>query len=258
MTLTLGHLAYGASRWHRVDLYHDDARVDVAVPSGRVVLLHGGFWRHDRVASHLEPMATALVAAGMTVAVPEYRPVWDGGAWPGVVDDVDAALVALADRDPAWGDAVLCGHSAGALPAAAVTAGRPGSRIVLLAPVVDLVGCRDRGLGAGAVDAFLAEETARGGSAAAATPLLETATVAALDVVSASEDQAVPKDYVREQVAAWSAAGLPVRHQEVAGARHMHLVKPARPAFATVLATLQQAAAAASRATPGAGVVVPT
>jgi acetyl esterase/lipase len=231
-TTSYGSLRYGSSAWHRVDLYQ---------PAGtpvreRVVLLHGGFWRHDRVARDLLPLATALVARGAAVAAVEYRPLWDGGAWPGAALDTAAADAALRALDPAWGDAVLVGHSAGAQLALGLAAGRSGQRrLLLLAPVVDLAAAAELGVGAGAVEHYLADHLAAGGTAAQATPLPGQRDLAVLDVVTAAEDQAVPAALSERQLTVWREAGLPVRHTAVPGARHMHLVNPQRPGCAAVL-----------------------
>ncbi len=93
---------------------------------GRVLLtifLHGGFWRAEYGREHTRPLAEALAAAGFVVCAPEYRRTGQpGGGWPGMFDDVAAAvdrlpaLIAeatdgLVRSDP--GEVVLAGHSAG-------------------------------------------------------------------------------------------------------------------------------------------------
>ncbi|GAA2234152.1 MULTISPECIES: alpha/beta hydrolase [Kitasatospora] len=227
-----GSLRYGGSAWHRVDLY-----LPAGAPArNRIVLLHGGFWRHDRVARDLRPLATALVGRGRAVAAVEYRPLWDGGAWPGAVQDALAADVALRALDPAWADALLVGHSAGAQLALGMAAGHAERRrLLLLAPVADLVAASELGVGAGAVEQYLADHLAAGGTAGQATPAPDPRDLAGLDVVSAAEDQAVPAELTHRQLDRWRSAGLPLRHTEVPGARHMHLVNPQRPGCAVVL-----------------------
>jgi acetyl esterase/lipase len=74
-----------------------DHVADVWIPSHdrpvpTVLLLHGGFWRHEWDRVHLRPMAAALAASGYVVATPEYRRTGaPGGGWPGTFDDVRAA-----------------------------------------------------------------------------------------------------------------------------------------------------------------------
>ncbi|MEU9126693.1 alpha/beta hydrolase [Kitasatospora sp. NPDC048540] len=243
MTVRESILRYGASPWHRIDVYQPpQERVQ-----SRVVLFHGGFWRHDRIARDLEPMAVALVGDGSAVAVVEYRPVWDGGWWPGAQDDCTAALDALAEQDAGWDTAVLAGHSAGAQLALAAVAGRSaGRRLVLLAPVVDLERAAALGVGGSAVPHLVSRHLAAGGRCADATPRPTAADLSALVVVEAAADQAVPTELVAEQLAQWSAAGLAPEHRVVPQARHMHLVNPERAAFTTVRELLIATAGPAS------------
>ncbi|MFD7625428.1 alpha/beta hydrolase [Streptomyces sp. NPDC059851] len=237
MSTVFGHLRYGPSAWQRIDLY--GPLEEPADPPAPVVLVHGGFWRHDRTAQDLEPLACALAAAGHRVAVVEYRPAWDGGHWPGAAEDCRAALRLLAERDPRWSGATLAGHSAGAhLLLSAVAGAGTGARLVLLAPVVDLVEAARLGVGDGAVDVFLAAHLAGGGSHADATPVLGPGDAADITVVTAEEDQAVPAALSAHQLERWSAQGPPPREVRLAGARHMHLVNPRRPACAAVLRLL--------------------
>ncbi|MEU5539350.1 alpha/beta hydrolase fold domain-containing protein [Streptomyces sp. NPDC020362] len=241
MTVRESVLRYGASSWHRIHLY-SPSKDPV---ESRVVLFHGGFWRHDRVARDLGPLAMELTRRGRAAAVVEYRPVWDGGSWPGAVEDCAAALDALAAQDAAWLTAVLAGHSAGAQLALAAVAGRSaGHRLVLLAPVVHLERAVELGVGGGAVQHFVSRHLAAGGSYADATPQPDTADVAWLAVVEAGCDQAVPAELTAHQLDRWRTAGLAPEHRVVPDARHMHLVNPARPGCATSLELLTSVAGA--------------
>ncbi|KPI00278.1 hypothetical protein OK074_5886 [Actinobacteria bacterium OK074] len=237
MSTLLGRLSYGPSAWQRVDLYEPERPPERVTP---VVLVHGGFWRHDRTAQDLEPLACALVERGHRVAVVEYRPSWDGGAWPAAADDCRDALHALGRRDGAWDGATLVGHSAGAhLLLCALTGTGRRAAVVLLAPVTDLAEAARSGVGGSAVDDFLTGHLAAGGTPEQASPEPEPADVASLVVVEAEHDQAVPRKLTEHQISEWCARGLPVTSVTVAGARHMHLVNPRRPACAdTVLPLL--------------------
>ncbi len=242
-----GSLRYGASPWQRIDLYtpYDGS-------AGRaVVLYHGGFWRHDRLARDHEPLAAALVARGCAVAAVEYRPTWDGGQWPAAAEDAAGAWQRLTDTDPLWQDATVVGHSAGAHLALAALAGRgAGRHAVLLAPVVDMVHAAELGVGDGAVGYFLAEHLASGGTAGYATPRPSRADLASLTVITADCDQAVPAELTRRQLAEWAAAGLAPDHRPVPGARHMHLVNPERGGCTTVLERLAGPAPARKESAP--------
>ncbi|MEU6073688.1 alpha/beta hydrolase [Micromonospora sp. NPDC047074] len=228
-------LRYGGSPWQRIDIYRAAERED----GPRVVVVHGGFWRHDRTARDLEPLAVAMARRGCQVAVVEYRPAWDGGTWPGVAEDATAALDTLVHDDKEWANGRFVAHSAGAHVLLSGLAGRAGGhRAVLLAPVVDVALAAARGLGDGAAVALTVAHVRKGGAIGDATPRLSPADVSMLDVVVVVEDQVVPLDVVTTQVAAWTAAGLPVQVREMAGAGHMHLVNPQRPAGAEIVASL--------------------
>ena len=209
---------------------------DSAVP---VVLVHGGFWRHDRTAHDLEPLACALVGRGHRVAVVEYRPSWDGGAWPAAADDCRAALRELAEQDACWAGAALVGHSAGGhLLLASVAGTARGAAVVLLAPVVDLAEAARLGVGGGSVEDFLAAHLKAGGSHEQATPEPDPADLGSLTVVGAEHDQAVPPELTEHQLTVWGSRGLPLTWVSAPDARHMHLVNPQRPACRTVVLPL--------------------
>ncbi|MDK1343309.1 alpha/beta hydrolase fold domain-containing protein [Streptomyces sp. 378] len=254
MSTAFGHLRYGPSGWQRIDLYGpaepEDGDVSVAETpqAAPVVLVHGGFWRHDRTAQDLEPLAFALAELGHRVAVLEYRPSWDGGAWPGAAEDCRAALHLLGQKDSTWDGAVLVGHSAGAhLLLAALQEQARGARVVLLAPVTDLAEAARLGVGEGAVEVFLAEHRAAGGTHREATPVLAPADAASVTVVSAQEDQAVPVELTRHQLDHWPQDGPRLTTVSVPGARHMHLVNPQRPACRTVMELIGGGAATARK-----------
>ncbi|MFF9393451.1 alpha/beta hydrolase [Streptomyces griseoluteus] len=244
--MSYGHLGYGPAHWQRIDLYgpaepeEPEPRAAAAASAvAPVVLVHGGFWRHDRTAQDLEPLACALVARGHRVAVVEYRPTWDGGAWPAAADDCRTALAALEQSDASWAGATLVGHSAGChLLLASISGTDRAADVVLLAPVADLAEASRLRVGDGAVDEFLAVHLAAGGRPEQATPEPSPADLASLTVVSAEHDQAVPTELTELQVAGWAGRGLPVTSVQAPDARHMHLVNPERPACGSVVLPL--------------------
>ncbi|WP_369173396.1 alpha/beta hydrolase [Streptomyces sp. R28] len=241
MSIVESVLRYGPSPWHRIDLYNPRG----TSADSRIVLFHGGFWRHDRIARDLEPLAIALVRRHRAVAVVEYRPVWDGGSWPGAAEDGALALEALSAQDPAWNEAVLAGHSAGAhLAMAAVTGRAAGRELVLLAPVVHLEHAASLGVGVGAVGHFTGAHLAAGGTLAEATPRPDRADVAGLSVVRAGSDQTVPDALTDVQLGGWRADGLAPEEHVVPEARHMHLVNPERPGCSVTLELLTASAGA--------------
>ena len=95
-----------------------------------MVVIHGGFWKAEYDASLGEPLAAELTAAGWTTLNVEYRRVGDGGGFPATLDDVHAALEALAGTDVDTATVVTLGHSAGGTsrpgrpPGGGSTAGR--------------------------------------------------------------------------------------------------------------------------------------
>jgi acetyl esterase/lipase len=145
---------------------HADGLIDVYLPEppgrpdqpyGLLILIHGGYWRHEYDRRHVRPLASALTGRDLVVAVPEYRRTGGAGGWPMTGDDVRAALDALPDlieavipgRIRPQRPATLMGHSAGGHLAlwAGLHAGSGRFRnIVALAPVTDLVYAAKAGL----------------------------------------------------------------------------------------------------------------
>ena len=100
--------------------YGDDPSqfIEVSTPKGTcrgtVVVIHGGFWKAEYDASLGRPLAASLVDEGWTAVNVEYRRVGNGGGVPQTLDDVAAAIDALADVDGVDTTHVITlGHSAG-------------------------------------------------------------------------------------------------------------------------------------------------
>lgn len=111
-------LAYGPDARHRIDLF------PAASARGTLVFLHGGYWRSlDK--SMFSWLAAAWVAAGINVAMPNYR-LCPAVRIEQIVDDALAAVAWLFAQGPAHGVSmervVLGGHSAGGHLAAALFA----------------------------------------------------------------------------------------------------------------------------------------
>jgi acetyl esterase/lipase len=138
-----------------------------------VMLLHGGFWRSYWQRDLMTPLAQRLHDEGFAVWNPEYRRVGDGGGVPATLRDVAHALdiveLLAARHDLDAGNVTVVGHSAGGHLAAWLApscrgAADPGwgvppavlapSRIVALAPVLDLVESERRVLGGHAAAEF--------------------------------------------------------------------------------------------------------
>ena len=130
-------LPYGPDARHRVDLFR------AAQPRGTLVFIHGGYWRSlDK--SYFSWLASSWTAAGMNVAVPNYR-LCPAVAIADIVQDALAAMNWLfesAERNAFPMDrVVVTGHSAGGHLTAALLAARPEwlrfdpARIVGAAPL---------------------------------------------------------------------------------------------------------------------------
>src|ERR1700742_182048 len=68
-------------------------------PRGVVVVVHGGFWRSRYDLALGRPLARSLVEHGWAAWNVEYRRVGNGGGVPETLDDIAAAVDALADID---------------------------------------------------------------------------------------------------------------------------------------------------------------
>ena len=152
----------------RLVAYGDDPAqfAELSVPAGDApapvaVVIHGGFWRHRYDLSLGRPLAATLPARGWAALNVEYRRVGGGGGYPATLDDVSAAIDALADVDAGLDldTVVTIGHSAGGhLAAWAATRLEPAvpvTGVVSQAGVLDLRAAAAERLGAGATQDFL-------------------------------------------------------------------------------------------------------
>ncbi|MEV5511021.1 alpha/beta hydrolase family protein [Streptomyces orinoci] len=113
-------------------------------PAPLVMLLHGGYWRYDRM--HLTPFAAYLAKHGFTTVLPGFRRSGGAGGYPMTFDDIALAVDTIPEGRPF----VLAGHCSGghlALWAAArrlLPADSPWftkqlpSAVLALAPLTDL------------------------------------------------------------------------------------------------------------------------
>lgn len=134
-----------------------------AGPFPVAVVLHGGFWREQHSLDLTDDLARDLARRGWAAWNVEYRRVGEvsGGGYPTTLEDVAAAIDALADLDaPLDLDRVVAiGHSAGG-QLGLWAAARPDAR-VRLAGVVSQAGVHDLreadrlGLGEGATTDFM-------------------------------------------------------------------------------------------------------
>lgn len=227
-------LAYGPQPDNIADIRFGDERA-----SGRplVALIHGGFWKplYDRV--HLGPMAMGVAAAGWTVANLEYRRV---PHHPNLtVEDVSLALTTIPGRVQKHdGRVIALGHSAGGHLALWAASRRPTSQlhgVLALAPAADLQLAYDRGLGDGAVLAFLGEPPA---ARQDLDPKRMASPSLATTVVHGDRDDIVPLE-VGES---YAAAHANVRLVKLKDSGHFGVIDPRSPVWSTVMSELERLA----------------
>ncbi|KUJ41372.1 lipase [Streptomyces albus subsp. albus] len=96
------HCSYGPHPHQVYDLWPAE---DPHAPL--VMLLHGGYWRYDRM--HLTPFAAHLARQGFTTVLPEFRRSGGAGGYPATFDDIARAVDTIPDGRPF----VLAGHCSG-------------------------------------------------------------------------------------------------------------------------------------------------
>ena len=242
-------IAYGAHRSQWGELYLPRGEGKVAV----VVIVHCGFWRQRYGADLGTPLARDLAADHPVAAWNiEYRRVGGGGGYPATLEDVAAAVDALAGsaQEAAGGRLDLArvaavGHSAGGhlvgwlasrhrLPAGAPGAA-PRVRLkgaVPQAGVLDLADGSAERLGAGAVDDFIGGKPAAVPERyAAASPVALLPAGVPVICVHGEADDIVPIRQSERYVAAARAAGDPARLVRLPGAGHFEVINAADPAW---------------------------
>ncbi len=108
-------IVYGPSARQRLDIYRP---AEVADSAPLVVFFYGGGWQEgSKDKPDIPRTAASLTAAGLVVAVPDYR-VYPEVTFPGFVEDAAAAVALVWQRERLPGGTsrplFLVGHSAGA------------------------------------------------------------------------------------------------------------------------------------------------
>ncbi len=242
-------IAYGAhaSQWCDLTLPHGAGTVPV------IAIVHGGFWRERYTAELGVPLARDLAANHPVAAWNiEYRRVGGGGGFPATLEDVAAAIDALAGpaQEAAEGRLDLSrvaavGHSAGGhlvgwlasrhrLPAGAPGA-NPRVRLkgaVPQAGVLDLADGAAQRLGDGAIDAFLGADAASVPERIAiASPVALLPAGVPVICVHGDADDTVPIRQSERYVAAARAVGDSARLVRLPGTGHFEVIDPADPAW---------------------------
>jgi 3-dehydroquinate dehydratase type II len=213
---------YGDSRDHVGDLRTPGGESSESV----VVLVHGGFWRHQWTRDVMDGLAVDLTARGFATWNVEYRRVGSGGGWPETVDDVALAIDHVTQR---FGRVAVVGHSAGAHLALMASRRTPPSLVVSLAGVTDLVSAQRDGLGDDAVAAFMG-----GIEPQSASPLHLVPLGVPQLVVHGADDGTVPASYSRRYTAAARSAGDPANLLELPAVGHMELIDERSSAWTMV------------------------
>jgi acetyl esterase/lipase len=220
--------------------------VPSGTPKGTVVVIHGGFWRAAYDLSLGRPMAQSLVDHGWTVWNIEYRRVGNGGGVPQTLDDVAAAIDALAGQDVPCDRVVAIGHSAGGhLATWAASRGRHErwrahvelTAVVSQAGVLSLSSAYHEGLGGGAVQAFLGHPPGPGDEPI--DPLRQVPLDVPVHCVHAAADDVVPINHSRRYVRTAREAGGSAALTEVQG-DHFSVIDPASGAWRGTLEILER------------------
>lgn len=213
---------------------HPDQVGDLRLPGGRpgphplVVLVHGGFWKHQWTRDTVDGIAADLTAKGVATWVPEYRRVGTGGGGQATVDDVATALAFAADlSDIDGGRIVVVGHSAGGHLALVTASGVDARAVVGLAAVSDLGAADAAGLGGGAVRGLLGDQPVDRYDPIRRLPLGLPQVL-----VHGDEDDSVPIGMSDHYVAEAEAAGDDVEYLRLEATGHFDLIDPRKAAWA--------------------------
>jgi acetyl esterase/lipase len=230
--------AYGADPAQVADLLLPS----IHGPHPVVVLLHGGFWRARFDRTLMAALAVDLADRGWASWNVEYRRVGNGGGVPETLDDVRAAIGALARVTQAVDSerVVVVGHSAGGQLGLCVADEPSVAAVVSLAGVCDLATAYADAIGDSAVRAFMGAAPAeRPDAYALGDPLSRIPAGARVLLVHGDSDPRVPVEQSRRYAQASGAAGVEdCELLELPGVDHFAVIDPRTPAWATIAARL--------------------
>jgi acetyl esterase/lipase len=196
------------------------------------VVIHGGFWKAEYDLTLMDALCADLAARGWAAWNIEYRRLGNGGGVPETLEDVGAAIDALAELDVDRSRVVTIGHSAGGhLAAWAATRENPRvavTGVVSQAGVLDLERARELRLSDGVVDRFL-----RGHDASVASPIERLPLGVPALLTHGGRDDIVPVE-ISERFARASGATLVVEPDE----DHFGHLDPGNPLWQAVVAWL--------------------
>ncbi|MEU1039114.1 alpha/beta hydrolase family protein [Streptomyces sp. NPDC005551] len=233
------HGSYGE---HPHQVYDAWPAADPAAPL--VILLHGGYWRYDRM--HLTPFAAYLARQGFSVLLPGFRRSGGAGGYPETFDDI----ARIVDTLPEGRRYVLAGHCSGGHLALWCAArgllpqdspwytNRLPDAVLALAPLTDLAATRRDGLSDDAALQLLGGE----GTFEERLPLVDplgllkgTGSTGVRTVLLHGEvDEEVPLS----QFADYAAVHRDLETVVLPGTGHYTLIEPDAPAARAVADTL--------------------
>ncbi|MFI8193323.1 alpha/beta hydrolase family protein [Streptomyces sp. NPDC085946] len=215
-----------------------------------VILLHGGYWRYDRM--HLTPFAAYLSRQGFDVLLPGFRRSGGAGGYPETFDDV----ARIVDTLPQGRPYVLAGHCSGghlALWCAARGLLPPGSRwhtrvlptaVLALAPLTDLTATRRDDLSDGAALQLLGGEDVFEERLPSVDPLTLLRGAGTTGVPTVLLHGAADEEVPLTQFADYASVHRDLRTVVLPGTGHYTLIEPGAPGARAVADTLGEMAAA--------------
>ncbi|CAM5602541.1 alpha/beta hydrolase family protein [Streptomyces griseomycini] len=222
-----------------------------------VILLHGGYWRYDRM--HLTPFAAWLSRQGFEVLLPGFRRSGGAGGYPGTFDDVARIVDTLPEGRPY----VLAGHCSGghlALWCAARALLPPGSRwhtrtlptgVLALAPITDLTATRRDDLSNGAALQLLGGEEVFERRLPEVDPLTLLRDAGTTGVPTVLLHGAADEEVPLTQFGDYAAVHRDLRTVVLPGTGHYTLIEPEAPGARAVADTLREMSAAFTPRRPG-------
>jgi dipeptidyl aminopeptidase/acylaminoacyl peptidase len=228
---------YGTGPDHEADLLLPDG----GGPHRVAVLLHGGFWRAGFTRALMAPLAVDLADRGWASWNVEFRRIGSGGGVPETLDDVGAAVEALAHVDaPVDRERLLViGHSAGGQLALCLAGMPTVAAVISLAGVCDLGAAARERIGESAALEFTGGTPhERPEAYAIADPLRRLPAAARVLLVHGDIDDRVPVQHSRDYARAAQATEDRCELLELAGVDHFALIDPRTPTWAAVAARL--------------------